>query len=74
MLISLSMLSAQPVESQVEVKHVDGLLAEKTPLVVVGTALDEGCDLAERQVASLGHSWGLEIGVGDRDVGVKPGR
>ena len=64
---------AEPVEREVEVEHVDRLLAEDAEGPAVDVVVDQLADLGDAQPPDVGDARGLEARVGDGDVGVEPG-
>src|SRR5271166_5432043 len=66
--------SVHLIECEIELEHVDPLLAEDAEKSVLGRLGDEGADLIRRQVASLCHPRHLELGGGGRNVRIEAAR
>ena len=61
----------QLVEREIELEHVDPLLAEDAEKPVLGHVGDQRAHFVLREVARLRHSRHLELGGGRGDVGVE---
>ena len=73
MVVQLRRDSAQCVERQVQLQHVDAWLAQKAQLTTFGVLLEQGLDTVSRDPARAGNSLHLPCRVLGRDVRVQSG-